>query len=169
MVVVLAPFRLSEPTCPSLVRLTSLRPLGCFVLTWAFPGYNALASSCGHFQSVIMGQNFGQNQKMVARKSRLGYPKLLRACVLSRFSRVWLFTALRTVVRRGPLSMGSLQARMLEWVAISSSRGFSWPKDWICASSDSCIAGEFFTTEPLGKSHPKLLLEYTFQSAKLRK
>ena len=36
---------------------------------------------------------------------------------------------------------GILQARMLEWVAISSSRGSSWPKDWTCIS---CFAGGFF-------------------------
>ena len=35
-----------------------------------------------------------------------------------------------------------LQARILEWVAISSSRGFSWPRDW---TQVSCIAGRFFT------------------------
>ena len=29
---------------------------------------------------------------------------------------------------------GILQARILEWVAISSSRGFSWPRDWIRVS-----------------------------------
>ena len=37
---------------------------------------------------------------------------------------------------------GILQARILEWVAISFSRGSSWPRDqtWV-----SCIAGRFFT------------------------
>ena len=34
-----------------------------------------------------------------------------------------------TVVRQAPLSMGILQARILEWVAISSSRGSSQPRD----------------------------------------
>ena len=34
----------------------------------------------------------------------------------------------------GPLSMGSSQARTLEWVAISSSRGSSQPRDGTCAS-----------------------------------
>ena len=34
------------------------------------------------------------------------------------------------------------QARKLDWVAISSSRGSSWPKDW---TSVSCITGGFFT------------------------
>ena len=47
---------------------------------------------------------------------------------------------------------GILQARMLEWVAISSSRGSSRPRDRTpgpCCIS--YIAGEFFTTEPPGK------------------
>ena len=44
---------------------------------------------------------------------------------------------------------GILKARMLEWVAISSSRGTSPPRDQTCMSSVSCIAGGLFTT----KSH----------------
>ena len=37
---------------------------------------------------------------------------------------------------------GILQARILEWVAISFSRGSSWPRD---QTQVSCIAGSFFT------------------------
>ena len=37
-----------------------------------------------------------------------------------------------------------LQARIREWVAISSSTGSSQPKDWTCVSWGSCIAGRFF-------------------------
>ena len=37
---------------------------------------------------------------------------------------------------------GILQARILEWVAISFSRGSSQPRDW---TQVSCIAGRFFT------------------------
>ena len=40
------------------------------------------------------------------------------------------------------------QARILEWVVISSSRGSSWPRDWTWVS---CLACRFFTTEPPGK------------------
>ena len=43
---------------------------------------------------------------------------------------------------------GIFQARLLEWVAISFSRGSSWPRDW---TQVSCIAGRFFTTERPGK------------------
>ena len=38
-----------------------------------------------------------------------------------------------------------LQARILEWVAMPSSRGSSWPKDQIHASCISSIAVRFFT------------------------
>ena len=34
-----------------------------------------------------------------------------------------------TASRQAPLSMGILQARVLEWVSISFSRGSSWPRD----------------------------------------
>jgi len=37
---------------------------------------------------------------------------------------------------------GILQARILEWVALPSSRGSSQPRDWTWLS---CVAGEFFT------------------------
>ena len=42
----------------------------------------------------------------------------------------------------GSSVLGILWARILEWVAISSSRGSSWPKDWTWVS---WIAGRFFT------------------------
>ena len=38
---------------------------------------------------------------------------------------------------------GILQARILEWIAISSSRGSSWPRD---ETRVSCTANGFFTT-----------------------
>ena len=44
---------------------------------------------------------------------------------------------------------GIFQARILEWAAISYSRGSSQPRD---RTRISCIASEFFTAEPPGKS-----------------
>ena len=46
---------------------------------------------------------------------------------------------------------GIFQARILDWVAISSSRESPWPRDQTSISYVSCIAGEFFTTELLGQ------------------
>ena len=47
-----------------------------------------------------------------------------------------------TVAHQALLSMGILQARILEWVARPSSRGSSQPKD---QTQVSFIAGGFFT------------------------
>ena len=49
---------------------------------------------------------------------------------------------------------GIFQARIMEWVAFSYSRGSSEPRDWTlssgisCVSCSSCIAGRFFTGWP---------------------
>ena len=43
------------------------------------------------------------------------------------------------------------QVRILEWGAVSSSRGSSWLMDQTRIFCISCIAGGFFTTEPPGK------------------
>ena len=60
---------------------------------------------------------------------------------LSCFSHVRLFAMLWTVALQAPLSVGILQARILEWVAMASSRP-SRPRD---QTQVSCIAGGFFT------------------------
>ena len=46
----------------------------------------------------------------------------MHACMLSHFSHVQLFVTPWTVARQAPLSMGILQAGILEWVAMPSSR-----------------------------------------------
>ena len=45
-------------------------------------------------------------------------------------SHVQLFATPWTAARQAPLSTGILQARILEWVAMPSSRGSSQPRDW---------------------------------------
>ena len=72
-----------------------------------------------------------------------------RVCVrvLCRFR---VSNSLRPMVCSPPGSTvhGILQARILEWVAMTSSRGSYWPRDWTFIS---CIAGGFFTPKPPGK------------------
>ena len=46
---------------------------------------------------------------------------------------------------------GISQARILEWVAISSSKGSFWSRDRTCVSYVSCNAGGYFTAEPPAK------------------
>ena len=60
-------------------------------------------------------------------------------CVLSHFSSVRLCATPWTVARQAPLSMGILPARILEWVAMSSSRGSSLPRDQTRVSYVSCF------------------------------
>ena len=50
---------------------------------------------------------------------------------------------------------GIFPARILEWIAIYFSRGSSRPKDWTRVSCIACIAGIFFTNEPLGNLFKK--------------
>ena len=61
--------------------------------------------------------------------SRDWYRTGLHACMLSRFSCVWQLATLWTVARQAPSVHGISQARILEWVAMPSSRVSSWPRD----------------------------------------
>ena len=51
--------------------------------------------------------------------------------------------------------------RILEWVATTSSRGSFWPKD---GTQVSCIAGRFFSTEPLVKNSSRYWAFFFFLS-----
>ena len=76
----------------------------------------------------------------------------LCVCILSR---VWLCNLMDC----SPLDYsvhGIFQARILDWVAISSFRGSSQSRDWTRVSCVSCIGRQIlycwaFTTEPRGK------------------
>ena len=68
----------------------------------------------------------------------------LAVAVIQSLSHVRLFATPWSVACQAPLSKGISQARKLEQVAISFSRGFSWSRDWT-------QAGRFLITEPAGK------------------
>ena len=74
---------------------------------------------------------------------------LVVQCLCNVLSCVQLFATLWTVVHQA--SLWIFPARILEWVAISLSRGSFLPRD---ETGVSCIAGRFFTTEPRGKPSP---------------
>ena len=61
-------------------------------------------------------------------------------CMLSHFSHIPLFVTPWTVAPAGSSVHGILQARILEWVAMPSSRGSSQPRE---RTLISCIAGGF--------------------------
>ena len=60
----------------------------------------------------------------------------LCACVLAQL--VWLCDPM-DCSPSGSSAHGIFQARILEWVAISSSSISSWPRDWTCVCCVSCI------------------------------
>ena len=76
------------------------------------------------------------------------------ACCAQWLSQVWLFATLWTIARQAPLSIGF--SRILEWVAMPSSRGSSRPRDQTCIS---CTADGLFLAEPLGK--PSIFIKFT--------
>ena len=67
-------------------------------------------------------------------------------------SPVWLFDSMDCSLP-GSSVHGVFQARILEWVAISYSRGSSQPRDRTSLSCVSCIAGGYFATEPPRKPY----------------
>ena len=62
----------------------------------------------------------------------------------------------------GSYVQGIFQAKTLEWVAISYSRGSSKPRDPSISPAFPALADGFFTTAPSGKS--KLMLNYILKS-----
>ena len=58
---------------------------------------------------------------------------------------------------------GLLQARVLEWAAISSSRGSSQPRSRTCISHIFCTGGRFFTTSATTWVNPKSNDKYCYK------
>ena len=75
-----------------------------------------------------------------ARTQTLTHRHLL--CCAQLLSRVQLCAIPWTAALQAPLSMGIFQARILEWVAMPSSRGSSQPRDWTQVSP---TRGRLFT------------------------
>ena len=100
---------------------------------------------CNHvymYMPIIVEQNLKCNWNDLL--------KHMHAWMLSHFSHVPLFLTLWPSLP-GFSVHGSLQARILEWVAFCSSRGSSRSRDWTHVCCVSCTVGRFFTAEPPGK------------------
>ena len=66
-------------------------------------------------------------------------------CMLSHFSHIWLCNHVDCSLPSSSVH-GILQARILEWIAMPSSRGCSQPRDQTCTSCLPALAGGLFTT-----------------------
>ena len=112
-------------------------------------------------EQIILSQHSYPNQCklgepyllfLFAKYNPLYYISLIRcsiicACLLSCFSPVQLF------VTYGLQSMGIFQERILEWVAMPSSRVSSQPRYRICISYVPALAGGFSTTGTTWEAH----------------
>ena len=67
-------------------------------------------------------------------------------CMLNHFSHVWFFATLWICSLPGSCVHGILQAWLLEWVAVPSSKGSSWTRDRTHVSISHALAGRFFMT-----------------------
>ena len=71
-------------------------------------------------------------------------------CVVSHISHVWPFATLWIIACQGPLSMGILQAWILEWVSTLFSRGSSPLRDQTRVSYTYCIGRQIYRYHHLG-------------------
>ena len=114
-------------------------------------GYVAPVLPCTNlYQQHLQTPHAGQAQTLMhitGVKVKLMTPAMesrcnpLALCAQS-LSCVRLFATPWTVAHQASLPMAILQARVLEWCAMPSSRGSSQPRD---RTQSSCIAGGFFT------------------------
>ena len=78
----------------------------------------------------------------------------MHARILSRFSHDQVSVTLWTAAHQAPVSVGILQARILERFAMSSSRGSSPPRDRTHVSlTCPTLAGKLFTTSATCETH----------------
>ena len=109
--------------------------------------------------SEVRWKKYGVRVEVITLSSYVeGQPRRAASWLLD--FRIWIRCLCSSVVRlwhpmacSPPCSSvdGTLQARVLEWVAICFSRGSSQPRDQTRVSYISSTAGRFFTTEPPGK------------------
>ena len=78
---------------------------------------------------------------------------LIACCMLSCFRHVWLFVTPWTVAQPDSSVHRILQARILEWVAMSFSRDLPDPGIKPMSLMSPALAGRFFTTSATREAH----------------
>jgi len=63
---------------------------------------------------------------------------------------------------------GIIEARILKWVTMSSSKGFSWLRDWTHVSCGSCIKGRFFPTNATWEANASSAYWLAYLSIKIQ-
>ena len=60
---------------------------------------------------------------------------------------------------------GILQGKILKWVAMPSSRGSSWPRNWTVSHKSPALADRFFTTSTTWEAHKLHIIALYFSSS----
>ena len=105
--------------------------------TFTLPGTQASKPGQSSCKPWVLPSSLPQQVQSHHSSKHVGGTLTLWARMLSRFSRIWLWDPV-DCSSQGSSVHGILQARILEWVATSYSRGASWPRDWTRVSCISC-------------------------------
>ena len=110
-----------------------------------------LESNLGSNNAYIFPSSTTFNKLINLSLSQFSYCKM--GCMHAKSLQSHLFATLWAIARPpGSSVRGILQARILEWVAISSSRGSSPPRDQTRVSYISCTDREVLTTSATWKA-----------------
>ena len=128
-------------------KIISRSSLRYLEIPWGFtkPGLviTCLWNGCSQ---ILKG---GLTGSLALSKSHLAVVRM--SCVRAKLlSRVWFFVIPRTVTPSGSSVHCILQASILEWVAMPSSGGSSWPRVKPVFLVSPALAGGFFTTSITG-------------------
>ena len=130
--------KLSNPN-PDAQFCPTLQPHVCSlpdsIVHGVFPGENTGVGCPFLFQGIFLVQGWNPHLLCLLHWESDSLP-------LHYLSKLCCAVLTWTAAHQAPLSMGILQARIQEWVAMPSSRGSSWPRNWTQVSR---IAGGFFT------------------------
>ena len=99
----------------------------------------------------VTNESIGSNNKISGKNLNTSQ---YHAHVLSCLSSPALCASMDYSLAGSPVH-GILQARILDWVAMPSSRGSSQSRDQILISCVFCLAGRFFAAELLGMPTPQ--------------
>ena len=118
--------------------------------------FTQMMCSCGHLDGMAIPQEKVMHDKSIEKKDfKAHWVKCHCSCCAKTLQSCLTLFDLMDCNPSGCSIHGILQARILEWVANSSSKGYSWPRDWTCVSYTSCIGRQvvfffffffFFTT-----------------------
>ena len=110
----------------------------CFVFVTCFPSHSS------HYSSIVQPQTPSPRTPFKAESSVLLIPIIFYTCACSIVQLCLTLCDPMDCHPPGSSVHGILQARILGWIAMSSSRGSSQPRDQTFVSFVSCIAGRFF-------------------------